>query len=145
MNFNNVTYSNEILVSGSFEQLDTIRNFVDKNATGFGFDNKQTNQLVLAVDETCTNLIKYSFNNQKDNYIKISISHETNNFIIKVLDNAEPFDLTQKHKINMNTYLKKMQSGGLGIHLIKLIIDEIQYIPKNGSSDENMLILKKRI
>jgi serine/threonine-protein kinase RsbW len=136
---------NQLTVPGIFSQLDAIREFISSNAISFGFDEKTANSLALAVDETCTNLIRHAFKKNPDKDISISIEHDSEDFIISIRDKANPFDINSAPAVNLKEYLKKMKSGGLGIQIIKMVIDDIEYIPKNSTNSENTLILRKRL
>ncbi len=136
---------NQLTVQGSLSQLDIIREFVSTNAIGCGFDDNTANSLALAVDETCTNLIRHAFKNNPDRGINISVEHDDSHFIIKIRDKAEPFDINLAPNVNLKEYLRKMKSGGLGIQIIKMVIDDVEYLPKNSANPQNTLILKKRL
>jgi serine/threonine-protein kinase RsbW len=141
----NIDTYNQLTVPGIFSQLDVIREFVSSNALNFGFDAKTANSLALAVDETCTNLIRHAFKNNHDKDINISIEFSGNDFIITIRDRAESFNINTAPEVNLKEYLKKMKSGGLGIQIIKMVIDDIKYIPKKSANSNNTLILKKHL
>ena len=53
--------------------------------------------------------------------------------------------LLKKRFYWMNKYLKDMRKGGLGVHIIRKLIDEINYTPANSNSNQNILELTKYI
>lgn len=138
------TYS-QLTVASLYDELVRVREFIHSNAIDFGFDPSVANKLALAVDETCTNLIKHAYKHDSHKNIKISIEKEKETFIIIIKDKAEPFNLKDTPHVDFIDYFKKMKSGGLGIQLIKMIIDEIDYIPGDINNPENTLIFKKKL
>lgn len=138
-------YNKSICTSGSSQELEKIRDFIEFWATEFGFNPIDTNKIILAVDEACSNLIKYAFQNQPNNEICIKIETKKPNFIINISDDAPPFDLTERPDLNMSEYFSRMKRGGLGIHIIKNVMDEIKYKPSNDKRFRNILQLKKQL
>ncbi|TAL70936.1 MAG: ATP-binding protein [Bacteroidetes bacterium] len=134
---------NIICCCGDFSELYRIRKFIYKNAQLFGFDENESNKIALAVDEACTNLIKHSFNLDKSKEFCVTIEPSTLKFTIKILDSGEPFNPLQVVETNMNEYFKGYKKGGLGIQIIRAVMDEISYLPSNIERKENILILTK--
>lgn len=145
MNNTRKKYNKSICTSGSSQELERIRDFIDYWATEFGFNKIDTNKIILAVDEACSNLIKYAFQNKIENEICIKIETKKPDFIINIADDAPPFDLTERPDLNMNEYFNVMKRGGLGIHIIKNVMDEISYKPSGNKRNKNILKLKKQL
>lgn len=143
MIFDADTYQN-LTVPAVYDELSHIREFIVDNADEYGFDSATANRLALAVDETCTNLIKHAFRKNPQYLISISIDKKDDFFAVIIKDKAEPFDMNSVGKVNLPDYFRKMKSGGLGIQIIKTVIDEIQYYSsREVEGDENILVLKK--
>jgi len=135
---------NEVLCAiGDFSELERIRNFIKGNALEFGFDAKTADQLSLAVDEACSNLICHSYNFDKSKKICIKTSSNDKEFVIKILDDGKPFNPIHIPQPDMNEYFQKSKRGGLGIHIIKLLLDEISYSEATNDNSFNTLCLKK--
>ncbi len=136
----------EIICSdGESSELKEIRDFVFSHALNFGFGEKVSNDIALAVDEACTNLIRYAFLNKSGYKYCVKIETQPNQFIINITDNAKPFNPIDVKSPDMDKYMKEYRKGGLGIHLIKLIMDEILYTPSGSNGEKNLLTLKKFI
>ncbi len=142
MNFKNEICCS-LVVASSYEELGNIRDFIYEQAIEFGFSNEITQKIVLAVDEACTNLIKYGYLQDNRQTIKICIENDANAFIIKILDTSKSFNPKERPDTDVKTYIRQMLKGGLGLQIIKLVIDEIDYIPANINNNKNVLILKK--
>lgn len=127
-------------------ELEKVRNFVSKGATKFGFDKKISYNISLAVDEACSNLIKYAVTYGGESEIQVRlISSEKNIFIVAISDDTKPFNPLSIQSPDMAEYFKKLKKGGLGIHIMKLVMDEIEYIPKSQYQERNILMLKKAL
>ncbi len=131
---------NKLCIPGELIKLAEIRGFVQSRAVQFGFDEDQVYKITLAVDEACSNLIRHSFKLSETNNICVEIQYETDKFIILISDNGTPFNPINHNPPNMNEYFKTFQRGGLGIHIIKSVMDDINY---SVQSDKNTLKLTK--
>lgn len=142
---NEVTLNNDNLICtpGNNSELGKIRQFITEHAIDFGFDDVTSQKIALAVDEACSNLIRHAY--KYDPHKKLCVSVEANGqeFIIKVLDEGQPFNPLNLNSPDMKEYFSEFKRGGLGIHIIKLIMDEISYHPSINNSGTNILCLKK--
>lgn len=140
----NKSYSYECL-NCNLEELSKIRAFLNKVLKKY-IDNELTiSHLILVVDEAITNLLEHSFSEKDNSLIIISLIFENNRLKIIISDNGKSFDLRDFVNIDMKEYFKSLKKGGLGIYIIKEIIDEIEYYPANSSQKLNKLILIKQI
>jgi serine/threonine-protein kinase RsbW len=125
-------------------ELEKIRKFVAVAANNCGFSDKDSYNIALAVDEACSNLIKYAKSNKDNTDIEVRIDcSDSNALSVYIADDAAPFNPLTIESPDMKEYLIKMKKGGLGIHIMKLVMDEIKYFPKTKKSPKNILLLKK--
>ncbi len=138
----NKTYK-KICVLGDTNELNRIRDFVIENALLFGFSEEQAYKICLAVDEACSNLIRHSFKFDTTKEICIAIEESKDKFTINILDKGLSFNPLDYDTPDMIEYLKKLKKGGLGIHIIKSVMDEISYLPAMDNDTTNTLMLTK--
>ncbi len=137
---------NTILCKGCHtEELAKIRRFVIKRAIKNGFDEEVAEHIALAVDEVCTNIIKYAYKYDLNKEIEIETYIQGQNFVVKISDEGEPFDPKNVQQLDMQKYFKELKKGGLGIQIIRKIMDEIDYQSANNHTPKNSLLLKKTI
>ena len=89
--------------------------------------------LNLAVEELFTNMVKYG--PEGDPEIPISIEKETGRVVLKIVDRGvEPFDVTHVKGRDLDRPVMERRPGGLGLHLVRQMVDEIDYHFKDGRS-----------
>ena len=80
----------------------------------------------LAVEELFTNLVKYSVGGKQD--IRIDMSTDGGRLIVSLTDfDVEPFDIRTVPDARTDLSLEERKPGGLGIHLVKRLVDRIDY------------------
>lgn len=90
------------------------------------FNEIQCGQISLAVDEALCNIIKHGYNCREDERIWISVSiTETEPMSIKIVieDTAEQIDISEIRSRDLDD----VRPGGLGVHIIKEIMDVVEY------------------
>jgi|APTNR8051073442_1049403.scaffolds.fasta_scaffold04382_6 serine/threonine-protein kinase RsbW len=127
------------------ENLESIRDFVFENSTNFGFNNYKAEELVLAVDEACTNLIKHAYKYNPEDFIIIELNSSDNNFIVKIIDQSPSFDPRFVQDPDMIEYRDEYRKGGLGIFIMKSLVDSIDYQIINNGKIKNILTLTKQL
>lgn len=133
--------NNTLVAIGDYSELAEIRNYVKNSALEFGLSDKKTNFIVLAVDEACSNLIRYNMDFDKSRSLNIHIETDGEKFLVEITDNGEAFNLLNNPTPEMNEYFRQYKKGGLGIHIIRSIVDEIDYTPSAGNQEINSLQL----
>lgn len=136
---------NMICINADYVELEKVRGFIINFANSIGFDEITSTKIALAVDEVCTNLIKHSYHFDKKREICINVDVNDNNLIIEIFDEGDAFDPSGGDMLNMRDYFNNFKRGGLGLHIIKLIMDEIKYFPRTPNFPKNKLILIKYI
>lgn len=106
--------------------LDGIFGFVEDFTTTNRVGEDVTFSVKLAVEELFTNLLKH--NTGGSDHIDIDLSREENKLVIVLKDfDVEPFDITQTKPVDIHQPLDERMIGGLGIHLVKSIVDKLTY------------------
>ena len=121
------------------ENLQMIREFVLKIAAKAGFNEETQEQIALAVDEACTNVIKHAHHHDARRLMDIQIQTDTNKMKIIITDKGRGFDITKLKDPNVKQFIKESRHGGLGIYLIKTLMDEVDYDFKPGVKNQVQL------
>jgi len=109
------------------ENLQMIRVFVLKIAAKVGFNEETQEQIALSVDEACTNVIKHAHHHNARRLMDIKIETDANKIKITITDKGKGFDITKLQDPDIEKYIKESKHGGLGIYLIKTLMDEVNY------------------
>ena len=144
---NKATRNYFLKIPGQTDNLEIIRNFVAGVARKVGFDLEESNKIELAVDEACTNVIEHAYQHDESKDIDIAIKIDYNKFTVVVTDRGRSFKLEEVELPDMNSYLAELRVGGLGIYLMKTLMDEVDYKSKPGGKNEMTMVkyfLKKR-
>lgn len=118
------------------EKLALVREFVSDAARRFGFDDESINKIALAVDEACTNVIKHSYKFATDKDIVITIVPGNGVFEISIHDEGVSFDPETVKQPNMKEYLSQYRRGGLGMYLMRSLMDKVEYHVYPGPHNE---------
>ena len=122
----------DLVIPSQTERLREVRQYVFGAAQHFGFTEDDTNKIVLAVDEACTNIIKHAYAYGADHTIKLSIQTRGTVFEITITDQGKPFDPASIPQPDMKEYLTHFKRGGLGMYLMKTVMDKVEYDFKPG-------------
>jgi serine/threonine-protein kinase RsbW len=122
------------------EKLDLVRHFIHEAARRFGFDEESASKIMLAVDEACTNVIKHSYKNAPAKGIDIDIVTNEKRFEVVITHEGQPFDPDSVKTPDMKKYLSQFRRGGLGIHLMRSLMDEVEYRTSRDRRSEVHLV-----
>jgi anti-sigma regulatory factor (Ser/Thr protein kinase) len=102
---------------------------------------KVLNALAVSVDEAVINIIKYGYDDDAEHDINIKINIESQFLTLEIEDDGQPFNPLEYPEADTESKIEDRKIGGLGIHLIRNLMDEISYGYKNG---RNHLFMKKK-
>ena len=125
-----------------FEFLDEIRDFVAQVAHEGGFTQKEIYSLQLAADEAASNIIEHAYEGISDADIDITCDMRGELIIITMHDTGAPFDPSRVKQPNIKADLSERQIGGLGVYLMRKIMDEVRY--ESSARTGNLLTMTKR-
>jgi serine/threonine-protein kinase RsbW len=91
-----------------------------------GFDQKKIGKIELALEEALVNICHYSYPEEPGN-AEVSCKQDNRRFIIEIVDSGIPFDMTSLPTPDLTFSIEKRKIGGLGIFLIKNMVDEVRY------------------
>jgi len=119
--------------------LKLIREFVARVASEAGFSEDDINKIELAVDEASTNIVKHAYPEEIHN-IEVEVDYDPKSFKVNVRDRGKGFDPSLVPKPDMEEYLEHYKVGGLGIHIMNSLMDQVEYSINPGKSNQVTLI-----
>ena len=114
----------------NLDSLAELFAFLKGAAQDYGLDDRTTFSVNMAVEELFTNMIKYGSGGE--DAIEVGLDREGDQLIVRLVDtDSEPFDLNALESVDTSAPLAERRPGGLGIHLVKCLMDEVTYEYKN--------------
>jgi serine/threonine-protein kinase RsbW len=133
-------FSNELVVKSTTDNLSQIRDFMKNAAKKCGFSEDITDKIVLAVDEACTNIIKHAYKFSPNGKIIIAVKFADSKFEISITDEGLHFNPGTIPEPDIQEYYKQKKVGGLGMYLIKKLMDEVNYSTLTGNKNQVILV-----
>ena len=129
-----------ITLKASLENLERVNNFVHKWAKEIGLSNHSERELFLAVEEAYVNVVNYSYPKSVGK-VTINCQIDEDRLILKIKDEGVPFNPLTLSKPNLTPRLEERKIGGLGVFLIRRLVDSVEYERKGKY---NLLTLIKK-
>jgi len=98
--------------------------------------------LNLALDEIVTNVIRYAYPPGGERQFTVQINVDGQDFVAHIEDDGQEFDLTAYPPPNLDVPLEERKEGGLGIFLVRQIMNSVEYQRVNG---KNIVTLRKKL
>lgn len=130
----------ELEAESSLDALSRISDFIISLAGGSGLDQRETFHLMTAVDEACTNIIKYSGTGK----IEIKCDVEDGQVTVQIRDDGVAFNPLEAPVPKLNLPIEERQVGGLGIYFIRTLMDEVRYEREGGENVLTMTLQNRR-
>lgn len=134
--------SHSISVSSSTEHLREVRNFVQKYVQQFDVNKNNLDEIILAVDEAYTNIIKHAYNNDPNQTVKIELGTSTDILWVRLSDTGYHFNANEYQPPDLLKRIKNKQRGGMGVYLINKLMDSVEY---SSAGKTNTILMRKRI
>jgi sigma-B regulation protein RsbU (phosphoserine phosphatase) len=133
-------HSSTLVICNHIDELSKIVPFVDQ----LSLPPELVMGINLALEEAVTNVICYAYGKEKGEEKKIEITASVceNKLQFSITDYGEEFDPTQVDNPDTTLSAQNRPIGGLGIFLIRQLMDEVEYKRENN---KNILILSKKI
>jgi anti-sigma regulatory factor (Ser/Thr protein kinase) len=132
----------QLHVPSSTENLAMIRDFVGSIADRAGMSELEKTKLELAVDEACANVIEHAYGSDDTREVTVKATLDAASVQIEIVDTGRGFDPTTIKEPNLEELMRNKKSGGLGLHFIRTVMDEVQYQIVPGEKNELRMIKK---
>jgi len=118
--------------------LTVVRALIERIARLIGFGDEQVDLIILAVDEACTSIIRHQYDGRCDQRIDITVvATDPGNRLEVVL---RDYGQVRDPKCFAGRDLDEVRPGGLGVHIIQEVMDEVQYTSAPGGGMQLRLV-----
>ncbi len=119
----------------SLTNLKGIRDFVRQSLKDHSIPEVEVSAIVLALDEMCSNLMIHAHHCNPDHMLELHIDTDrADRIVFEIVDDGNVFDINQFHTPELGNLVHEKRKGGLGIRLVKSIMDSIEYTTRNGKN-----------
>jgi len=130
--------SQHINIPSTTESLSTVRKWITNLAEQSGFDDKSIQELTLAVDEACSNVVRHAYPNRDDGEVRITCKIDKKGMIVTIQDQGKGFIPDSYKEPSLSDSIKDRRGGGYGVMLIRKLMDEVEYRTRNHKNEVRM-------
>jgi anti-sigma regulatory factor (Ser/Thr protein kinase) len=129
-----------VIVKNQLSELERMSRVVEAFGEDNGVPPKAIFQLNLALDEILTNVMSYGYTDTAEHEIVVRLSADGGQVIVEVEDDGREFNPLDAAAPDLDAPAAERSIGGLGIHLARKVIDQLEYRREQG---KNLLVMRK--
>ncbi len=130
------------LENGTVRELRVIAQFLDESGARCHLDERTLYHVKLVVDEACANVFEHAYAGRAGR-VRLEIDCSATLLTVRLFDWGDPFDPTNFRPPDPTLPLDERPIGGLGLHFIHALMDEVEY--RFDAARGNCLTLRKRL
>jgi anti-sigma regulatory factor (Ser/Thr protein kinase) len=136
-------HQQELTITNDLASLGQVRDLIAASVRAGGFPDGWINRLQIAVDEAVTNIIEHGHQDRPRGEARIHLAADVDEdeFRITITDEGASFDPNTLDDVDIGAHVASGRNGGLGVFLMRRIMDLIDYHFENGR--RNRLVLVK--
>ena len=124
-----------------FSELELLYEVVTRFLQTHGQTSKFINSVNLVLEEMVTNVIKYAEPKAGDPHVAVHLDLISRQLTVTLIDNGPAFNPLLHPDVDTTAPIEEREIGGLGIHLVKKLVDHIEYQRRDN---QNQLTLVKK-
>jgi serine/threonine-protein kinase RsbW len=130
----------EFTLKNDLAELDRVSQRLNEFGAHQRLGPQVLRDLDLALEEILANIISYGYTDIREHEIRVSLSMHPGEVRVDVEDDGQPFNPLEAPAPDMAKPVAEMPIGGLGIHLVRQLMDGLEY---RRQGDRNLLTMKK--
>ncbi|MBO6214275.1 MAG: ATP-binding protein [Lachnospiraceae bacterium] len=132
-----------ITVACEEKNIKTVNEFVREVLEPHISEKKILRKLCMVTDELITNIVSYAYEGDYgEATVEVDIIEEENMVTMVFIDSGEPFNPLESEDPDTKLKTSERKPGGLGLYMVKNIMDEVKYEYKNN---QNIVTVKKKL
>ncbi|TES92692.1 MAG: ATP-binding protein [Candidatus Cloacimonadota bacterium] len=120
----------KITIPSNLQCLSIVRHFIKETIPKKKFKKTTIDQIVLAIDEACSNIIEHSFEMDESKEFTLTLNFDKEKVTFVIEDKGVGMKISKCKKLNLKKYIKQRKEGGLGKFIIENVMDEVKYSRK---------------
>ena len=132
----------ELILKNQVDELQRVNQFVEEIGEELGLDMELQMNLNLVMEEMVSNVIFYAYPKDKESSIELVAESNGKELTFVLSDQGKEFDPTAKEEADPNVNPMDRDIGGMGIYIVKNIMNEVTYQRLEG---KNLLTMTKTI
>jgi len=133
------THEAELAIGNRLDELGRASAWLDRFADSLDLPPEMRFRLDLGLTEAVTNVVAYAYRDSAEHEIRIRLQAEGGAVSLEVEDDGVAFDPLQAERPPVPSSLAEAPIGGLGIHLIRSMLDECHYRREAGKNRLTMV------
>ena len=129
-----------IVITNDTKFLGFVREFMSRMIRQSSLSREDENKIILAVDEAVTNIIEHGYDEGADGSIELEVEAAESHFQIVIRDTGRIFNPESIPDPDVKEHVQRGHKKGLGIFLMRQIMDEVRYKFKDGVKNELTLV-----
>lgn len=136
------TISESLILKNDVHEVTRFSSFMESATQKMGIEKTHARKLRLAVEEAVVNVINYAYPVGTEGTVEVRLMSNAQRIKMMIIDSGVAFDPTSKEKVDTTLLAEERQIGGLGILLVRELMDSINYEREDG---KNILTLIKNL
>ena len=129
-------------LKNELSELNALNRHLNTWGGAIGLADNSIARINICLDELFTNIVLYGFDDDGEHIVKFALQGDSNFVVINIEDDAKPFNPLEKVDPDFPENVEEAKIGGLGILIIRKIMDNVTYERSQG---KNKLTMKKNI
>ena len=131
-----------IILANDIAEVSRLATFIEEVGEAFALTPDVVLNLNLVIEEAVVNIINYAYPKEQHEYIYLSAHLHEGSIVLVLTDTGKEFDPTLAPEADITLSADEREIGGLGIFLIRQIMNEVKYERIDG---KNVLTLGKKL
>jgi serine/threonine-protein kinase RsbW len=134
------SFTHQLHVQNNTKYLNHVREMLSAQIRRTSLSRTDGNQVILAVDEAITNIMEHGYDQKNEGWIDIDVKASPEKLRVLIEDSGKQFNPNKMEDPDVLQHVEEGKKRGLGIFLMRQIMDEVRYRFKEGNRNEICLV-----
>jgi anti-sigma regulatory factor (Ser/Thr protein kinase) len=129
-------------LTGGLALVQRVNEMFEDFAIQLGLVDRVRRTIKLVLDEMLSNTLTHGFSDEGEHALQVRIEVSATRIEVTLIDDGLPFDPFSHATPDTDLPVEEREIGGLGIHLVRSVMDEVSYLREN---ERNVIVLSKHL